>query len=123
MLAFDMLYDALMRFALRTVEMNLVPDFLLRRGIRFLLAQRLRELKAPNGEEQQRRLVVRARARYFPFCLRIAMHCMRAWDESERTAALRWRLRSRLRVCPPWQGVCAASDSRSLPCRSAGVCC
>jgi hypothetical protein len=67
MLAFDMLYDALMRFALRTVEMNLVPDFLLRRGIRFLLAQRLRELKAPNGEEQQRRLVVRAPARALAF--------------------------------------------------------
>ena len=59
-LAFDMLYDALMRFALRLVEMNVVPDFLLRRGIRFLLALRLRELKAPTGEEQQRRLLVRA---------------------------------------------------------------
>ena len=59
-LAFDMLYDAFMRFALRLVEMNLVPDFLLRRGIRFLLALRLKELKAPTGEEQQRRLVVRA---------------------------------------------------------------
>ena len=59
MLAFDMFYDAAMRFALRLVEMNVVPDFLLRRGIRFLLAQRLRELKAPTGEEQQRRLVVR----------------------------------------------------------------
>lgn len=55
-----MLYDALMRFALRLVEMNVVPDFLLRRGIRFLLALRLRELKAPTGEEQQRRLLVRA---------------------------------------------------------------
>ena len=55
-----MMYDALMRFALRLVEMNVVPDFLLRKGIRFLLAQRLRELKAPTGEEQQRRLVVRS---------------------------------------------------------------
>jgi hypothetical protein len=59
MLAFDMLYDALMRFALKVVERNVVPDFLLRRGIRFLLAQRLRELKAPTGEEQQTRLLVR----------------------------------------------------------------
>ena len=66
-----MLYDQLMRFALRLVEMNMVPDFLLRKGIRFLLGQRLRELKAPTGEEQQRRLVVRAqspRARSAPRC-------------------------------------------------------
>ncbi len=71
-----MLYDALMRFALRTVEMNLVPDFLLRRGIRFLLAQRLRELKAPNGEEQQRRLVVRAPARALPFPVPSVCHAL-----------------------------------------------
>ena len=70
-----MLYDQLMRFTLRLVEMNVVPDFLLRKGIRFLLGQRLRELKAPTGEEQQRRLVVRAqtpRARSAPAALRAA---------------------------------------------------
>ncbi len=59
MLAFDMLYDVVMRFVLRIVEMNVVPDFLLRKGIRFLLTLRLRELKAPTGEEQHARLLVR----------------------------------------------------------------
>ena len=58
-----MLYDALVKMALLTVEMNVVPDFLLRRGIRYLLSLRLRELKAPTGEEQQRRLLARAGSR------------------------------------------------------------
>ena len=74
-----MAYDMLMRGALKTVEQGVasvclaatascltrpfnaqVPDFLLRRAIRYLLGLRLRELKAPGGEEQQRRLLVRA---------------------------------------------------------------
>ena len=55
-----MLYDTVMRYVLAVVELNLMPDFVLRRGIRFLLALRLKELKAPTGEEQTRRLLVRA---------------------------------------------------------------
>lgn len=54
-----MLYDLAMRWAMRVVELNLVPDFLLRRGIRLLLAARLKEIKAPNTEEQQKRLMAR----------------------------------------------------------------
>jgi hypothetical protein len=85
MLAFDMLYDAVMRFALRMVEMNVVPDFFLRRGIRFLLAQRLRELKAPNGEEQQRRLLVRA---FAARSRRAAARCARRLLRSPRGTLL-----------------------------------
>ena len=80
LLAFDMLYDAVMRFALRLVELNIVPDFLLRRGVRFLLALRLKELKAPTGEEQQRRLLVRARRCVCALAAPVAVHMQRvAW--------------------------------------------
>jgi len=54
-----MLYDVAMRWAMRVIELNLVPDFLLRRGIRLLLAARLKEIKAPSTEEQQKRLMAR----------------------------------------------------------------
>lgn len=58
-LVVEVLYEWLLRFAFSLVERNLVPDFLLRKGIRFLLAARLKELKAPTGEEQHKRLLVR----------------------------------------------------------------
>lgn len=57
----ETVYDGLLRVAFSLVERNLVPDFLLRRGIRLLLAARLKELKAPTGAEQQLRLQARAR--------------------------------------------------------------
>ena len=57
-LAVSMLYDIVMRYLLAVIELNLVPDFVLRRGIRMLLAMRLKELKAPTAEEQTRRLLV-----------------------------------------------------------------
>lgn len=43
------LYDAGFRAFMSLVEMNLVPDFVLRRGIRHLLSSRLKE-ESPNGE-------------------------------------------------------------------------
>ncbi len=41
----------------RLLERNLVPDWLIRRGIRKLLAQRLREENMGNPEAQQKRLM------------------------------------------------------------------
>jgi hypothetical protein len=78
-----MLYDALMRFAMRIIELHVVPDWVLRRGIRFLLSLRLRELKAPTGEEQQRRLLVRLRLRRACFRLQLPA----AWLPCSRSAA------------------------------------
>lgn len=67
-----MMYDTFMRFVLKLVELNVVPDYLLRRGIRFLLGTRLKELKAPTGEEQHRRLLVR--------CLHSCGEAVPAWQ-------------------------------------------
>ena len=44
-------------FSMRLLERNLVPDWLIRRGIRQLLAQRLREEDMGNPEAQQKRLM------------------------------------------------------------------
>ncbi|HSU42250.1 MAG TPA: cyclopropane-fatty-acyl-phospholipid synthase family protein, partial [Polyangiaceae bacterium] len=43
--------------SMRLLERNLVPDWLIRRGIRKLLAQRLREENMGNPEAQQKRLM------------------------------------------------------------------
>jgi hypothetical protein len=42
------LYDAGFRAFMSLVEMNLVPDFVLRRGIRHLLSSRLKEVRPSN---------------------------------------------------------------------------
>ena len=49
--------DAPPSFSMRLLERNLVPDGLIRRGIRKLLAQRLREEDMGNPEAQQKRLM------------------------------------------------------------------
>ncbi len=49
--------EALPGFSMRLLERNLVPDWLIRRGIRRLLAQRLREEDMGNPEAQQKRLM------------------------------------------------------------------
>ena len=49
--------EAPARFSMRLLERNWVPDALIRRGIRKLLAQRLREEDMGNPEAQQKRLM------------------------------------------------------------------
>ncbi len=49
--------DAPLSFSMRLLERNLVPDGLIRRGIRKLLAERLREEDMGNPEAQQKRLM------------------------------------------------------------------
>jgi len=49
--------EAPLSFSMRLLERNLVPDGLIRRGIRKLLAQRLREEDMGNPEAQQKRLM------------------------------------------------------------------
>ena len=49
--------DAPPSFSMRLLERNLVPDWLIRRGIRSMLAQRLREEDMGNPESQQQRLM------------------------------------------------------------------
>ena len=50
-------HDAPLSFSMRLLERNLVPDWLIRRGIRKLLAERLREENMGDPEEQQKRLM------------------------------------------------------------------
>lgn len=40
----DILYNRLFKIILSIIELNVVPDFLIRRGIRSLLAKRLQEV-------------------------------------------------------------------------------
>jgi cyclopropane-fatty-acyl-phospholipid synthase len=49
--------DAPPSFSMRLLERDLVPDWLIRRGIRSLLAQRLREEDQGDREAQQRHLM------------------------------------------------------------------
>ena len=109
-----MLYDTVMRYVLAVVELNLMPDFVLRRGIRFLLALRLKELKAPTGEEQTRRLLVRAVRPAAQRCVVPRGRCRRCfparsmWPRSACTPPTH---------CPPHTAIALV-----LTCPGAGLC-
>eukprot|EP00899_Mesostigma_viride_P000745 jgi/Mesvir1/10671/Mv13763-RA.1 len=49
--------EGIMKFANRLVETNMVPDAVVRRGVRLLLAGRLKELRKPTLAEEQKDLM------------------------------------------------------------------
>ena len=62
--------EAPLSFSMRLLEQDWVPDWLIRRGIRKLLAQRLREENMGNPEAQQKRLMdLIARLRASPIAI------------------------------------------------------
>lgn len=68
----QMVYDWVFGHLMRVVELDVVPDFVLRRGIRLLLAKRKTELAGPVEEQTQRKLAFVAELKNLPVAVQTA---------------------------------------------------